>query len=216
MAADSTNRSAGQDQMGEVRLGQEPKASPAARWFSVVVGILLVALGVVAARELILRLAHGVDWQSWLDPVLEAAALNELPEWLLWAAIVSAILGLILLYFAIRPRSKTHRRLESRTSLWARPVDIARLTTATAKRTPGVQRASSKVNNKSIRLDVQTTSLAPGVEDSIRQSITGALQPIVGDSLALKLHIDSPDFPARDQGANGQGQDAEHSEVKTR
>lgn len=192
MAANSTNAAYTQSQPVVTKPGQEPKSSPAARWFSIIIALLLIALGVVAARELILRLASSVNWQSWLDPVLDAIALNELPQWALWAGIPAVIVGLILLYFSIRPRARTHRQLKSQTSLWARPVDIARLTTATAKRTPGVGNASTRVKGKNIRLDVQATTLAPGVEDAIRQSITGALEPVVGDDMNLKLEVHKP------------------------
>ncbi|WP_051866708.1 DUF6286 domain-containing protein [Corynebacterium atypicum] len=180
----------------KAKLGQEPKASPAARWWSVLLGIAFIALGVVAGRELWLRLSDSVQWRSWLDPLLEVIAQNRYEPWMLWIAIGLVVTGLIFIIAAVKPRARTHRRIASTASLWARPVDIARFTTATAKQTPGVGRAQTRVTKKTVHLDVQTTSNAPGIEDSIRQALADRLDPLLGQHAKLKLRTQTPKLPA--------------------
>ncbi|WP_304324404.1 DUF6286 domain-containing protein [Corynebacterium frankenforstense] len=187
MAPESTEVRAG--------AGQEPRATPAARWLAVLLGLALVALGVVAGRELWLRLSDGVSWRSWLDPVLEMVAENRFQPWMTWASIIAVVVGLILIVVAFKPRARTHRRLASTTSLWARPVDIARLTTATAKRTPGVGSASTRVSGKTVTAEVQANSTADGVAESIRSSIESTVGPLLVENAKFRIKVLEPEAP---------------------
>ena len=187
MAPESTEVRAG--------AGQEPRATPAARWLAVLLGLALVALGVVAGREMWMRRSDGASWPSWLDPVLEMVAENRFQPWMTWASIIAVVVGLILIVVAFKPRARTHRRLASTTSLWARPVDIARLTTATAKRTPGVGSASTRVSGKTVTAEVQANSTADGVAESIRSSIESTVGPLLVENAKFRIKVLEPEAP---------------------
>lgn len=124
------------DQHMPEHFGQQPKASPAARTWAVILGLLLLAAGVVGVRETWL-VGSGSDAQSWVQPVLNLIATKELQTWMIWAGIASIVVGLIFLFAAVKTRRTTHMQLASDTaSMWMRPVDIARLSSATARRVP--------------------------------------------------------------------------------
>ena len=65
------------DQHMPEHFGQQPKASPAARTWAVILGLLLLAAGVVGVRETWL-VGSGSDAQSWVQPVLNPVSYTHL------------------------------------------------------------------------------------------------------------------------------------------
>ncbi|MCH6197777.1 DUF6286 domain-containing protein [Corynebacterium mastitidis] len=171
--------------------GQEPKASPAARWVSILLGLGLIGLAVVAGRELWLHYTEESDTQSWVLPLIDNLAQGSFQQWMIPASIVAALVGLALVLVALKPRSRGYLPLESEVSLWARPVDIARYTTATAKRVPGITAASTRARKGSVRLHATATSGDSTVEQRVHESVHQNLDPLVGNTMNLKLSIDN-------------------------
>lgn len=128
----------------------EPKGSPSALWWAIIVALLLLAIAVVTGRELLLRNFEGIRWESWLNQVLDSVATNHYQQWMTIAAVVALIVGLTFLIAGLKPRPRTHSAIPAEVSLWARPVDIARHLTAYAKRQPGVQNATTTVRKNKI------------------------------------------------------------------
>ncbi|PFG27246.1 hypothetical protein [Corynebacterium renale] len=128
----------------------EPKGSPSARWWAIIVALLLLAVAVVTGRELLLRNFEGIRWESWIDPVLDSLATNDYHQWMTIASVVALVVGLIFFIAGVKPRPRTHSAIPAEVSLWARPVDIARHLTAFAKRQPGVQNATTTVRKNKI------------------------------------------------------------------
>ena len=89
------------DQHMPEHFGQQPKASPAARTWAVILGLLLLAAGVIGVRETWL-VGSGSDAQSWVQPVLNLIATEELQTWMIWAGVASIVVGLIFLFAAAR------------------------------------------------------------------------------------------------------------------
>lgn len=128
----------------------EPKGSPAARWWTILVALLFLAIAVVTGRELLLRNFEGLRWESWIDPIFDSVATNNYHQWMTIAAVVALVLGLIFFIAGCKPRPTKHSEIPADVSLWARPVDIARHLTAYAKRQPGVQYATTTVRKNKI------------------------------------------------------------------
>ncbi|KQB87370.1 DUF6286 domain-containing protein [Corynebacterium lowii] len=171
--------------------GQEPKGSPAARWVSILLGLGLIALAVVAGRELWLYYSDAATDQSLIVPLLDNLSQGSFQEWMIPASIVAIVVGLLLLLIAVKPRKRSYLPLESEVSLWARPVDIARYTTATAKRVPGVTTAFTQVRKNTVKLHATATSGDSTLEQRVHDDVHRNLDPLLGDSMTLKLSIDN-------------------------
>lgn len=167
--------SAKSDNKEFVGLGQQPKASPAARGWAIFLGLLLLALAVVAGRETWL-VATDANASSWVTPVTDLVARKNLETWMVWAGVAAVVVGLIFLIVAFKPRRKTHMRLESeRSSVWLRAVDVARRSSAVARQVPGVAAARTQATDKNVKItvngDTEDPALAPRVEEAVSQAL---------------------------------------------
>lgn len=165
--------------------GQEPLASPAARSWAVILGVVLLALAGVAGRETWLVSAQA-NARSWIDPFIDLVAAGTLRPWMLWAGGASIALGILLVIISLKPRRHTHLRVVAdNASVWMRPVDIARLASASARREPGVAAARTQVKKKrkSVKVDVvvngdvEDATLGERVHETIAQELSSLQAP---------------------------------------
>ena len=171
--------------------GQEPKASPIARSLSVLLGLLLLALAGVLIREIWFVLPND-DQQSWVTPITDFFGQDELPEWIVWVGVGSIIVGLLLLIVTFKPRPRTHRALKSTAATWIRPVDIARISSATAQQLPGARSAHSKISKKKLQVviegDVNDSSLPQRAEEAISRKLAFLQNPPAIDVSVENAH----------------------------
>ena len=153
--------------------GHRPAASPAARYLAVLIGLLLVAAAVVAGRDLYIRYTD-VEWQPWVSAATGWIGDLTYRAWMLPAGIAALIIGLLLIWAAIRPRTKTHRELTSEVAVWMRPVDVARMCTASAQRVPGVMGAHTVARKRSI----DVTVIGNTADQRLREELQQSLQPL--------------------------------------
>ena len=107
--------------------------------------------------------------------------------------ILLCVIALVLLAVTFWPRKSTYRQIESTTSLWMRPIDIARLCTAQAERVPGVLRAHSTVTPKHITVSVNgDTSTAEDLTNRVTQQLTPHLANVAG-APTLTVHVKEPE-----------------------
>ena len=162
--------------------GQRPKASPPARGWTIIVGILLLAAAVVVGREAWVAGANE-GATSWLQPFIDVMSSPEIHTWMLVAGGVAIVVGLILLWAACAPRKTTHVRIGSEdASMWLRAVDIARVASATARRVPGTTAARSraKITKERSRITVTATGDADDAQlkERVTEAVTAALAAI--------------------------------------
>lgn len=165
-------------------MSAEPRATPVARYVAVLIGAALLSLAVVCGRELWLRNDDDADWRSWVDPAVMTVGEATFQPWMLPAAVVAILVAVILVWIAVRPRTRTHRQVASSAGVWMRPVDIARMLTATARTVPGVSSAHSQVSGSSATVTVATHS---GRTD-VTEAVPAALAPLI-DDLGLDLTL---------------------------
>ena len=147
-----------------------PVASPTARGWTLILGlVLLVACGLVV-RDILL-VTEVIEGKQWLPPACDWLATVTYESWMLWAGIACALLALILLVSTVRPRTRTHIAVGEEENVFGRPVDFARMSTAAARQTPGVVDAQSVVTRKKIKVTVQA-AVAPDAVDGIRDQVT--------------------------------------------
>lgn len=127
--------------------GSEPRGNPAARWITVVIGLALLALSGVIARDLWYR-SQGDPHNSWLAPVFEFLGSTPINAAAIALGVVLSLLGLWLMVTAFVPRPRTHVAVDSTASIWIRPVDVARKATHTVRAEIGGANVRSQADRK--------------------------------------------------------------------
>ncbi|QGU03727.1 DUF6286 domain-containing protein [Corynebacterium comes] len=161
-----------------------PRANPWARYAAVFLGLILLAVAVVCARELWLRNSRSIHWESWVNPIVMTIGNATFQPWMLPAGLGALLLGGFLVWVAVRPRTRTHRAVASEASVWMRPVDIARMLSGAALAVPGVATAASHVSGRSA-----TVSITTGFGDAdLSPAVDATLTPLLAD-LGLDLNL---------------------------
>ncbi|MBD0856879.1 DUF6286 domain-containing protein [Corynebacterium striatum] len=157
--------------------GQKPAASPAARTWTVILGLVCLGGAAFLGRE---TWAVSTGARSWLQPFIDVMSQDKIETWMLASGGAAILVGLLLLVAAFKPRKSTHTQVESEVaSIWLRPVDIARAASAAARRVPGVAAARSRavISKKKITVDVtvngdtEDEGLISRVEDAVAQTL---------------------------------------------
>lgn len=136
------------------RPGREPRATPSARWLAILLGLSLLALAGVFARDLWYRWGVKQPGNSWVASALDWAAFQPANALAVAVGIIVALVGLWVLVRAFKPRTRTHVRLASESSIWVRPVDIARRATFVSRNEAGGTHASSRASRTRLRVSV--------------------------------------------------------------
>lgn len=166
------------EQHAPTHFGQQPKASPAVRTWAAILGLLLIAAGIVGVRETWL-VGSGSDAQSWVQPVLDLIATKDLQTWMIWAGVGAIVVGLIFVIAALKTRRTTHLQLASDTaSMWMRPVDIARVSSATARRVPGVASAQTSADSKTAKVTAHGDTDDAELQGRVETAVTQCLAPL--------------------------------------
>lgn len=169
------------DKTVPVGFGQRPKASPPARTWTVILGIVLIAAAVVAGRE---AWVVGADegGQSWLQPFIDVMSKPGLETWMLVAGGIAILVGLILVWAAVAPRKTTHVNIDSsEASMWLRAVDIARVASAAARRVPGATAARSRAKISSSRARLTVTATGDLADTQLKDRVTEAVTAALAD-----------------------------------
>ena len=151
-----------------------PTAGPAARPVVVVLALLLLAFAVLCVLELLAR-AHAIGTTPLAPGFADFVDRVHMTGWLPWAAGAVAVLGLLLVIAALRPRRRTHLPAGDGT-LWLRPTDVARLCSSAALTRPGVATAHTNVTR---RKAVVAATVGGRDRDELRSEITAAVENAV-------------------------------------
>lgn len=160
-----------------VRKGQEPQPSPAVRIWSVLLGLALISVAVVAGREAWI-IGRDTGSQSWLQWFFNIMATPGLEDWMIWAGIGAIAVGLIFVVVALKPRKSTHIDYSTdTTSMWVRPVDVARRVSAAARAVPGVAAARTHTTAKQVNViingDAEDPTLADRTTEALQHTLEG-------------------------------------------
>lgn len=131
-----------------------PRAYAAAGLVAPLIGVLLLAGAVVLGREYAVADGH-YNSNDWIADGARWIADTVWQGWMVAVAIAAIVVGLYLVYLAIRPRRRTHLGIASAPGVWTRDTDIARRLSAialdddtTASATTKVARGRAKVTVK--------------------------------------------------------------------
>ena len=155
-----------------------PKASPVARWITVLAGLAFLGGAVVIGHDVWVRLQEADGQTEWLPELYDQLTLNLID--ITWVAvavgIVVMLVGLALVIASLKPRQKTHLRVQSPVSIWTRPVDIARKSTFLATSQFGANHARTKADRNKLTLTTQTDVQRPDVEQQAHETLVGEFQ----------------------------------------
>lgn len=166
--------------------GLEPRRNPAARWITVLVGVLFLALAGVIARELWF-LYQGEAYTSWLNPVYDFLATRVVDAAAVTVGIIVALVGLWLIVTSFLPRAHTHMQINSPASIWIRPVDVARKSTHATRSEVGSENIRSKADRKRLTVEVEDDG-SGYVEDQVRATLGRELQRLANPpALTVKV-----------------------------
>ena len=159
--------------------GDEPLGTPASRWIAVLISLLLIALAGVGARDLWYYTYESESpEQSWFGRAFEflGSFTTEIPAVII--ACLLALVGLVLIVVALKPRPHRFVRVNSPVSIWTRPVDVARKSTNTVHSDLGGEQIRSKATRKSVKVQVVDDGSGPAMQERITRSLNSELKSL--------------------------------------
>lgn len=166
-----------------------PRAVPIALVLGVVIALLLIALSVVAIRDL--AVAQG--WAAgdlWLPTLVDSLDGLGSSIGLAVAGGALALVGLALLLAALKPGSRTHVRATRGGDLWLTPAAVASLAVSSVDRTRGVVSAqASRVTRRGATVQVITH----GADDTEART---AADNGVGSLTPMRISVQTKEMPS--------------------
>lgn len=164
----------------------QPRALPAAGWLGPLSALVLILLGVVAGQDALARWGVSGLGSSWLGTVFTDIDGLRAATWNVPAGVVLVLIGLVVLYAALKPRRRTHVQADGDADLWFTPTALEALGRDAAEGVPGVARVSVTSTRSAVRVRVATDNpdeVSGPVEDAVRSRLEGA-----GVSVSVKTH----------------------------
>ena len=162
-----------------------PTATPGAVWITSLFALALIALGAIAIRDICID-QKWITGSQWIAAASRWISELSWQGWFWAVAIALIVVGLLLVWTAIRPRTKTHIALDGAgtvdgyaPSTWTRKVDVARRASDVARQAKGVTKADSTVKRRKVITRITTSDEAPASADAVRDAITAAIAPVL-------------------------------------
>ena len=140
------------------------------------IALVVTAVGVLAVRDALVYggLLGGTPFLHDLAKRLQGLR----PEaWVVVAGAVLALVGLALLFRALRPSSPKVTALQAASGVFLRPRDVSRLVESAAQGVDGVLGAHASSTPRRVTVSVRSTGDA-GVADHVREVVAARLAPL--------------------------------------
>jgi hypothetical protein len=157
---------------------RSPRAALVLTSWAFVLAIVLLAVAVIAGQAAyVAARGQGTSWFASLADGLDGLQ----PEtWVGVVGVIVALVGLWLLWQAVRPRPRTTLRVVATSGVHLRSADVARWVNATARDVPGVLDARTSVTRRSVRVTVRTTGssdILSDVRDEVARQLSALERP---------------------------------------
>jgi hypothetical protein len=169
-----------------VTVSTPPKARPAAALGAALIAVVLIAVAVVAIRELAVsqRWASGSPWS--LDAVRALDGLTP-SVGVAAAGVVIALLGLVLVWLALKPAARTHLQAHADGDLWLSAPAVAALARGVADRAPGVISAdATRVSRRRITVEVVTSGDPAAVAERVDSALQSQVQGLTRAAVTVR------------------------------
>ncbi|MFI8566761.1 Asp23/Gls24 family envelope stress response protein [Rhodococcus sp. NPDC078407] len=172
-----------------------PTEGPAAMPVALLFGFVLLGVAFVAGREFFI--ANGnLGGSPWIADAASWIARLHWQGWMIAAAIGATVIGVLLVFIGVKPRTKTHSGLGgSAPTVWATATDIARLCSAAAHSTRGVADAHTVVTRRKIEVRVERDGAVDAelVDAAVREALAPTLSVAAGERrLTVKQSLAAP------------------------
>ncbi|MGX7693819.1 DUF6286 domain-containing protein [Gordonia polyisoprenivorans] len=152
-----------------------PAAYPGAAIVGSLIGLLFLGLACVGIRDLIVY-AGWIDGTRWTTNTADWITRSTWQDWMWPVAVICVIVGLWLVWLAVKPRRRTHVPLGDFEVMWTRRGDMARRASAALLTVPGVEHATTVVTRR--RAKVTVTASGGVDEQTMRDRVAEALAPV--------------------------------------
>jgi hypothetical protein len=154
---------------------RSPRAGLALTSWAFVVAIALLGVAVLAGQASLVAVRG--QGTSWIAAAADAMDGLQPETWVGICGVVLALLGLWLVWQAVRPRPRTTRRILAASGIHLRSRAIARWVDATARDVPGVLDTSTTVTRRAVRVTVRSTG-SPDVLTDVHAEVTRQLSAL--------------------------------------
>ncbi|MFC9787186.1 DUF6286 domain-containing protein [Rhodococcus sp. NPDC127528] len=153
-----------------------PLARPAAALVTVIVAVGLLVVAGLTGREFLIA-KEVIAPAAWLRNSVSWVAGLHWQSWMLPTATLAALAGLMLIYIAVTPRTRTHLPVGERKAsvVWVRPTDVARMCSARAGNVVGIRFVQTTVDRK--RATVHVTPTGEVQPHELEATVRDAVQP---------------------------------------
>ncbi|AZG48719.1 DUF6286 domain-containing protein [Gordonia insulae] len=164
-----------------------PAANPAAAMVGTLLGLVMLGLVVVVIRDLLIRIGW-VSGSEWLHAAADWVAGIRWWNWMWALAIGLVLVGVAMIWLAVRPRRRTHLSLSGYEVMWTRRGDLARRCSAAVSTMPGVDHASTVVGRRKVTVTVTAHDAVDG--DEIDR-VVGAVLSAVAEPFRATVKLSS-------------------------
>lgn len=135
--------------------GAEPKGNPFVRWLTVLLGLLFLGVASVIGRDLWYHYQGDIPHKAWLRSAFAWIGSANVDGTGAAVGILMVLVGMWFILSALRPRPRRHVQVASPTSsIWVRPVDIARKSTAAVRSELGQTSITSRASRRKLTVNV--------------------------------------------------------------
>ncbi|MFF0815759.1 Asp23/Gls24 family envelope stress response protein [Rhodococcus sp. NPDC003318] len=156
-----------------------PLARPGAALVALILAMGLLAVAVLAGREYLIA-KEVIAPAAWLRNSVRWVADLHWQTWMGAVAIVAAVIGAVLVYISLSPRTRTHVPVGAADApiVWLRPTDVARMCSAHAGGVGGVGTVHTTVDRR--RATVHVTPNGEVAADDLEAYVRDAVAPGLG------------------------------------
>ncbi|PID54165.1 MAG: hypothetical protein CSA58_05620 [Micrococcales bacterium] len=164
-------------------------ANPPVSWarlglLGLLLALLMGAAGAVLLRDAVIH-AGWLDGRLWMPVAVEALPRIEKNGWLVAAGILSALLGLLLLIWALKPRRSVAVPVPGSPGVYVRGRAVEALAIYAARDVDGVHGVDANASKTAVAVRVMTTG-DPGVGPNVNQAVRRALDGL-GPNFGVKV-----------------------------
>lgn len=143
-----------------------------------VMALVLTAIGFVLLHDAIAE-ADTRPGRTWLAAMADGLDRLTAEWWMIPAGVGIALVGVWLIFTAVRPRSRKTLAVTSETGVFLRTRDVARLASAAADDVDGVLSASSTATRRAVTVSVESDrdGIADLVRDTVGQRLSALASP---------------------------------------
>ncbi len=158
---------------------KDPRGFARVSVFGVLWSLALIALAVVAGHD---ALAYGdlISGKPWIQSALETVdGMKPQFSWVV-LAVVAGLIGLILIYFALRPRPHLGTAVRAQTGVFMLDRGLRSFAAASAEDVDGVDTARASASGRTVRVDVHGPSAErdAALEGRVQQRLESRFEPL--------------------------------------